>query len=215
MKKIVIAVWLLALSMVACGGNASLFSYHSVAPDETFQDKKITPIYVDKNFSKENKKVIYDVINEWNVVLNGYNRIEVATWNFDKTDKAEAKKLRKSIRETNEGIILYSLKHDDPMLEDYIEDGDGVLAFVDALGRRAHNLVVIEDRIGKKNLHKIMLHEFGHAFGSMHVSSESLMFPYYSYLQLDCVDKITASQVATYNHYDLSKMNYCVTKNFE
>lgn len=205
---------LIALIIFCSGCSTGLYNYKDVTKESNIQTFKQVPIYVDTKFTVQQKQVIFNVINEWNHVLNNQMRMEVLDWKFDLNTDA-GKNVKKDIELTDEGIIILSVKSTDPILGKYENDGGQTLAFVDHLGNKAHHVFVLNDRIGKRNFHKIMLHEFGHTLGAMHVSASSLMFPYIGYMQRDCVDKITAAQVASYNNLNLQYMNYCVTPDFE
>lgn len=203
-------LFLLSLFILSC--SPSSYQYHSLSPEKNPQGWRELPIYVDATFSHEEKNVIRNVIMEWNHVLNGNMEIKLETWNF-RLESKEGQRIKEIIDTTDEGIMLLSVKHDDPILGQM--QADDTLAFVDRLGNRAHYLVVIDDRIGRRNLHKILLHEFGHALGAMHVSARSLMFPYVGWMQRNCVDKITMLQVANYHHFDPAYLNYCSTPELE
>ncbi len=200
---------------VAMGCSGSFFEYRSVSAESKNQHFETKPIYIDKSFSKEDLATINLVVAEWNYALNGYMVWKIEPVAIDHNDKIAMGRLSKQIRQTHEGIVMLGLDHDDELVEDTIDEYDGTLAFVNNLGDRAHYMVVVRDRMGYKNIHKILLHEFGHAMGADHVMTESLMFPYYGHQQRDCVDKITAAQVATYHELKLAHMNYCATPNFE
>jgi hypothetical protein len=217
-------VWLLGLVMgilltgCGCGGSQTMYQYRSVDQAPHNSTMKVVPVYVDKNFSGHNKVIIKNVIDEWNNTLNGQLRIEVKTWILDRSDEERTAALVSKINHTHEGLMILSVSEDDPLLSDF--ETDGVLAFVNSLGNQAHVLVVIQDHIGERNLHTILLHEFGHALGAFHVNARSLMNPYYGSgngrpsMQVDCVDAITADQVAGYYGLDFSRMNYCSTPEF-
>jgi hypothetical protein len=192
-----------------------MYSYHSAPPVQNNQHQRIYPIYIDGSFPKEQMAVIKSAIKEWNHVLNGNMVIEVMTENLDNEDMDELIRLAGKTKQEREGLMILNLAHDDELISGIVEETDGTLAFVNALGNRANLMVVVKDRIGKKNLHKILLHEFGHAFGANHTNAQSLMYPYYSGVQMDCVDKITVAQVANYHGFSFTSMNYCAIPNFE
>lgn len=212
--KLICSLLAVLMLTVGCGGTG-LYQYHGVEPEANNQHARTMPVYVDKNFNTYEISVIVNVVNEWNYALNGYMTFVISPRLIDSSDKTYLKRLDAQITRTNEGIMLIGVDHDNPMVKKVVDEVDGVLAFVNGLGESASVMAVLRDRIGGKNLHKILLHEFGHALGGMHVSAPSLMYPYLSYRQRDCIDKITASQVATHNGLDLNHMNYCATPNFE
>jgi len=208
MKKL-FALLIVAL-MVGCVGTP-LFGYTQVSPEEHNQNYQVRPIYIDKSFNDKELADIQNVVKEWNYVLNGYLVWEIQPVAIDHTDKKALARLAKQIHQTHEGIMVLGLNHDDELIEEYVDEYDGTLAFVNNLGMRANLMVVIRDRMGHKNLQKILLHEFGHAMGGFHVGTESLMYPYYGPKQYNCVDKITALQAATYFDLKIEHMNYCST----
>jgi hypothetical protein len=182
-----------------------------VMPESNNQHWKLIPIYLDKDFSKADRVVMDQVISEWNYVLNGYLKLQIVNDKLDHDDMESAVALVKKLRQTSEGVLVFSVDHDHGLVADDIEEEGGELAYVNALGDNGHFMFVIRDRIGTRNLHKILLHEFGHLMGANHVMAASLMFPAYSSSQRDCVDKITALQVAEYRKLDINHMNYCAT----
>lgn len=217
-KLLFFPVILLAV-LTGCSGGVSNFTYHTRAPVSHYYDYQIKTIYLDKSFNKKELATIIQVINEWNTVLNGYMRIEVSNLTFDNDSQEQLDNLADIINQTHEGLVIFGVNDDHPLFEKHLKDDegdpDGKLAFVNNLGRSAHLMVVIRNRIGSKSLHKILLHEFGHALGAEHTQAFNLMFPAYGNDQPDCVDKITALQIAHYNGFDINKMNYCRVPDLE
>jgi hypothetical protein len=213
LKGIILA--LMTLLVVGGCGN-SLYTYRNVAgPEASYQYYREIPVYMDKNFSVAEREALLQSMGEWNWTLNGYMKLVVKDTEFN-LDSSAAKKTFKQVKNTGEGYLILKLNHDDPALEDVIEEGDGTLAFVNRLGHNGHIMVVIADRIGSRNLKSIVLHEFGHLLGASHVMARSLMYPSYSgRSSYRCVDKITAAQVANYQQIELSHLNYCSTPDFE
>ena len=202
-----------AMFLVVTGCGTGLYQYHSVDTEENNQHTRTFPIYVDKSFTPKEVATINQVVEDWNHVLNGYMTIRVEPVKIDHNDFKSMIPLLLTVKQTHEGLIMIGADHDDEIISDDLEGDNGTLAFVNNLGDRAHMLAVVRDRIGYKNLHKILLHEFGHSLGANHTNAVGLMYPYYGYLQTDCVDKITALQVANYYHLDINHMNYCSTPN--
>lgn len=192
-----------------------MYSYHSAPPIKNNQHKIIYPIYIDKSFPNDQLNTIKLAVAEWNNVLNENMIIEIISEDVDNQDLDQLIDLAVKIKQEREGLMILNLKHDDELISGVVDETDGTLAFVNALGNRANLMVVVSDRVGKKNLHKILLHEFGHAFGANHTNAKSLMYPYYSSVQMDCVDKITVAQVANYHGFNFKTMNYCSTPDFE
>lgn len=212
MNKILGLVFL-ALTFVLASCAPGLYEYHNVSQAEFHEAYRVIPLYVDGRFTKEQRIDLSDAVNEANYMLNGNLRIEVKKWSLD-IESEEGKKISETISKTHEGILVLSLSEDDPKIEELVKD-NGMLAFVNALGERANILVVVNDRIGNRDLKTIFLHELGHALGAQHTSATSLMYNYYGSRQTKCFDRITVAQIADYNNLDLNTMNYCRTKDFK
>lgn len=213
MKKL-FSLLALVLLVVGCGGE--LYKYGNASPEPYVKHHTmVRSLYVDQSFTKQELAIIKQVVAEWNYTLNSY-----VVWKIEKVlinheDEKRMRALAQDVAQKGDGIVMFALNHDNEMLEDIIDESDGVLAFVNGLGPRAHTMVVLQDRIGNKNLHKILLHEFGHSMGANHVNTESLMYPYYGIKQMDCIDKITAAQVATFFDLKLAHLNFCKVPDFE
>lgn len=198
---------------LGCAGPIN-YQYHKVSKEENHTHWKVYPVYLDRSLTEKERLEVWKVTNEWNYALNGYMAWHIESQYFDHTNQYNLANMIDQVKTSHEGLLVFGLKHDEDMTDKLIDDEE-ILALVNSLGDNAHALFLIQDRIGNKDLHRILLHEFGHAMGAQHVSAESLMFNAYGPMQLGCIDKITAAQVANYHKLDLSKMNYCATPNFE
>lgn len=206
--------------VTGCGTHYYKYdSYRTSVPTrpDSYQE---FPIYLDKSFSKEEERKFEEVVHEWNYVLNRQMKVILETDKFSHEDVDDVEALLEKNDNLQEGFIVIGVNTINDELGEKMDNGS--LAFVNNLGRRARFMVVFRDRLfgekghGHKDARKVLLHEFGHALGANHVNTDSLMFPYYgSGHQLDCVDKITAAQVATYWSLKLDKMNFCPTPDFK
>lgn len=204
-------IYLLLFLLSSCS-SYQLHQYHNVTPEGNLNPYREIPFYVDEDFTLDQKVIILHAVAEMNHVLNGLIEIKIKTFHYDPR-KASGQEIKKQVLLTDEGVILLAVNHDDPVLSTMNQDGASTLAFVDQIGNKVHHIVVIQDRLGERDFHQIILHEMGHALGALHVSAESLMFPYVGVMQGDCVDKITMLQIANYQHLDPSYMNYCSIRN--
>lgn len=201
MKKII----LICLLLVGCGGY---WSYLKVGAPEHVVNKLIIPVMLDAGFSAVEEKSIYAAMSEWNVAFNGQVEFRV-----DGKFERDPVGLVSRYSESGNGLVIVKMDDTDRRLAGTVESGDGVLAFVPRMG--GHLMVVIGNRISTYNLRTIVLHEIGHLMGAYHVNGDNLMNPHYGPKQIDCIDKVTAMQVAAYNDLDFGTMRYCRTKNFE
>lgn len=217
MKFLLVLLSVLAL-LTGCA-STPYYHYHSNPHLPYNSHYKVIPVYMDRHFSPEEIVVITTVIAEWNYVLNGQMKIAIAKGTFDHNDEAHVKVIADRLSNTTEGFMLIGVNHDDKMIASYMAKevpGGKMLAFCDQIGDdKVSGLYVIRDRIGMRNLHQILLHEFGHALGSDHTNAYSLMYPRYGAGEPDCIDKITAAQVAGYQGISLPAMNYCAIPSFE
>lgn len=212
MKKLITLIFLMLLA--ACSTSTPMYQYTKVAKTKQYHWERTIPIYVSQQFSDTDKKTIRDAVDAWNNVLNGHMSLVIKDERF--FSKEEDLRTMHALREANEGWVLLKMDHDHPALADEIEEGDGVLAFVNRLGSSGHLMFVLGDRIGSKDLKSILLHEMGHLLGAQHVSARSLMYPSYGiYANYRCIDKITVAQVSNYQHIPIEEMNYCVTPEFK
>ncbi len=200
---------LLIVLLTACAPG--LYQYHSVEPEETHDSYRVIPLYVSVGFTQSQRLAIASAVNEMNYSLNGGLRLEIKDWNFDEKSETGHQTVI-AVKKTHQGIILLSWLEDDERLSEMKKDG--IVAFVDNIGA-ANFLVVLIDRLGNWNFKTIILHELGHALGSQHTNAKSLMYPYVGYMQVNCVDRITAAQIAHYQNIALKTMYYCVTEDFE
>lgn len=210
----ILALLFSLITIVGCSTTLPqpMYSYRSVAPTEHYLEVKTVSLYIDKDFTPVERKAFDQAIKDWNYAMNGYVKIQIVSDKLDHDDKPALNALAKKLIPTGEGVFVMRLNHDHPLLADMEEDENvQKLAFVNNLGDSAHWFVVIADTIGTKNLHKILLHEFGHIMGSEHILVPSLMYPGYGPKQFDCIDRFTMAMVAEHRDLQLSHLNYCKT----
>jgi hypothetical protein len=211
MKKLFLFGFLVSLTFLL--GCVKDYKYAGFETENV--NYNIKPLYIDSSFGSQELKTIESVVAEWNYVLNKKIILKIEPNAIDHTNTKALRYLSKQIMQTHEGIVIIGINHDDPLVEDNIEEYDGTLAYVNGLGERANLMVVIRDRMGYKDMRKILLHEFGHALGAHHVNIPSLMYPFYGKRQVGCVDNITVMQIATINNLTFKDLNYCNTPEFK
>lgn len=202
---------ILSCLLISCGG---LYSYHQGTKPAHVSNQKVIDIYLDSSFDLMEREHIKDAMNEWNGVFNGQIKLQLAEKDgglVSFSGKDEASDLLKMMNNTGLGWLIIKLNSSDELLEDV---NTNTLAFVTGADR--HLMVVIADRVTGRNLKTIIMHEMGHLLGAAHINSKgSLMNPTYGFDQVDCIDKMTVSQIAGYWDFPITELNYCITPNFE
>lgn len=208
MKLLSAIMLLLVIGLIGCSGSMWRYKQGS-APSHIVNAREI-PVYVDSKFTNAEIVQLNAAMQEWNGVFNGQI---VLTLVRKFHDGPEAFELARSVSNNHNGWMIAKLDSDDERLSETVEFGDGKLAFVPRLGGQL--MVVLGDRISTHNLKTIAMHEMGHMLGADHTFGKTLMHPAYGPVQVDCIDKVTVSQVAFYNDLDVNSLNYCVTPDFQ
>jgi hypothetical protein len=209
---------------LGCGG-INYYTYKEVAAPDHIIHPLVIPLVIDSQFSAEEALEIKQAAREWNTVLNGQIKIVFSEHTEMGSDHrkhlypstfrtfSDGQKLQAQYENSNLGWVVYHLNSDDPNLASFGEINNGTLAFV--LGIDEHFIVVINDRFANRSLKDVMMHEMGHLLGADHIKVSSLEYPYYSNQQSDCIDKITAAQVAEVRKLDLATLRYCLLPGWE
>ena len=207
----IIKLMLLIVMVIGCGGSGGYFTYHREKMGKINIVEEI-PIWIDTRFNEIEKRAIMEAIGEWNYVFNGQVVLKAEGY-FRGTVGADER--YEEIAKTGQGWIIMKLGEEDELvqvLKNRGALGGNELAFASREG--GHLLVVLGERIGKRNLKAILLHEFGHLISASHINAPSLMAPDYKAMY-NCIDKITAAQAASGKKLDMRTMGYCRTPNFE
>lgn len=190
-------------NLVGCG--TSYWTYRQGDIPLHISHVREIPIWIDDEFKMGERLEIARAVGEWNQVFNGQLKLRFAG-TFHGSSGIRGKII--DIRREHMGWII--IRIDGESSSRYVDEG--TLAFANERG--GDMIAYIYDRIGSRRIKDIMMHEIGHLLGADHVSGESLMNYYYGDQQLDCIDKITVSQVAGYLHLNLSELNYCSTPTY-
>jgi len=195
---------IIVVNLVGCG--VGLYNYTDIARKEHINNVREIEVWTTDNFSDSDKSGLYGAMREWNKVLNGQMVLKVGgevSW----TDMDEWEEKLEEVMGSRDGWLLIKLSSEHPIVRRRIMDG--TLAFVPGLG--APLMFIIEDHMGSKNMRTILMHEMGHMLGADHVNVDyTLMTPKYGPKQPDCIDLLTARQVAWFRDLDIEYMNYCV-----
>lgn len=164
---------------------------------------KIIQVYIDKNFDSKDDKGFAEVLADWNYVLNGYIKFEIATTSSDFTPDI--------IKKISYGHGMGILKVDRrcKFIPPTICSTCHTAAFT-----WRNNIFMVRDVLYEDgdDIRDLLRHEIGHYFGAGHISGKSVMSPIYdddTREHYKCIDIFTIKEVAKYNKLDENKLNYC------
>ena len=160
---------------------------------------KNIPIWIDNDFSINDKEVIEGAISFWNKALNGHIKLIVVD------DKFNMSINRIKLQEKQSGWLIMKISSDS-FLTPYSEINYRALGFTDMIG--GSHLYLVRDKMKDEYLFGVVLHEIGHLLGSVHVG-EGLMSAHFDFIRFRCIDYDTIKAVAAYNDLDINNLNYC------
>lgn len=156
-------------------------------------------LYVDRQFDDYERQRIVAAMRQWNYVLNGFVRF-TARLLPDDPSPAEIAQIRRS-----GGWIVAKVDSSHPVTQ----QAEGRNALAVTVSRNGGGFVyVIGDRIGRRDLTGVVMHEFGHVLGAGHDGS-GLMAPVYNANSGQCIDRDAAALVARAQRLPLVQMNWC------
>ena len=158
------------------------------------QTTVIRHVYIDPSFKSVTKDEIVDGLEEWNKVLNGYDKFVVA--------KGEAPSYENMSPFDFLVVNITAQEAEEMMMP------DGVLGWVDELGDPVIHLV--EYRMVDEDVKTLLAHEMGHSLGLPHLPVRgTLMFPYFP--NSPCIDETTVRELVTVHkgQFDLEHLNWC------
>jgi len=194
------------LCLLVSGCGVGLYNYTEVSEAGHVSNVRVIDIWTTNNFSDKEELALSGAMEEWNKVLNGQMVLRVGG-TVSATDIDEWEEKLEEVLESRDGWLLIKVSSEHPVVRQSVDDG--TLAFVIGLGSPL--MFIIEDHMGSKNLRTVLMHEMGHMLGANHVNIDyTLMTPRYGPKQPDCIDLLTARQVAWFMDLDIGHMNYCV-----
>jgi hypothetical protein len=165
------------------------------------------PVRIDTGFSASDRATIERSLAEWNHVLNGHVRLEIAeAFNAGPTPTPYVAKDPKT-------WFIGKVNGNGPG----IESGHGIkkgafsraLAQTHELANGGQLVLVFADRLGNRDLNGILLHEMGHALGLGHDSRGALMQAHYHSTKQQCVDRAAVYSLAAQRRLPFDELNWC------
>ncbi len=168
--------------------------------------QRVIALYIDRDFDEYERQHIVAAMRQWNYVLNGFVRFTAKLLPDDPTAQ-EIAQLRRS-----GGWIVAKVDSSHPITRQ--AEGRHALAVTVNGGGAGFTYVsggfvyVIGDRIGRRDLTGVVMHEFGHVLGAGH-DGYGLMAPVYNPNNGRCIDRDAAALVARAQRLPLAQMNWC------
>ncbi len=148
-------------------------------------------------FTAYDRGKILRAVNEWNVVLNGFVRFEIGS-DFSAPP---------SSKQPRQAWIIAAV----PGGQSTVFGSSVTLASTEALGSVGGLMNVYVDRVGRRDLGGVVMHELGHVLGLGHDSHGHLMSRHYSPTDQKCIDKAAVQAVATEHRLPIDQLNWCET----
>ncbi len=156
---------------------------------------EIVQIDIDEQFNLYDRAKILRAVNEWNHVLNGFVRLDIAT----KTDGRPM-----ADQPLTWWVVL--ARADKPGSSALFGNA---LALTYPLRGIGGMVIVYVDRLGKRDLASVMRHELGHVLGLGHDPHGRLMSIRYTENNQECVDKAAAEAIAANRKLRVTDLNWC------
>ncbi len=170
-------------------------------PAATYASKYV-PIWIDGQFSANDKIEIEHGIDQWNQALNGYMVLHVESDNFDMEPS-----ILERVAVRGDGWLFLKIDSRNSIVHD--EGSNLTLAFVNRIGSNGNRVYYVSDRLNTHMMQGVTMHEVGHLLGANH-HGLYLMQPTFHWAEYRCIDQGTLQQVATYWHLPLAHLHYCV-----
>jgi hypothetical protein len=152
---------------------------------------EIVSLMVTDTFSLHERAKILRAVNEWNVVLNGFVRFEIMP---DRNVASSGAHQHWVITSKQGG---QSMGPPTTLAATYpVTDVGGLM-------------VIYVERIGRRDLGGVVMHELGHVLGLGHSTKGGLMAARYHATSQQCVDRVTVEAVAAKRGLPMARLNWC------
>jgi hypothetical protein len=152
---------------------------------------EIFSLIVADTFSVHERAKILRAVNEWNVALNGFIRFEIMAENNGALPGAREHWVitsKQGLHTAGSSIALAAT---------YFAPGVGGV------------MAIYVDRIGRRDLGGVAMHELGHVLGLGHSGKGGLMAAQYHPTSQRCVDRATIEAVAAKYALQSMRLNWC------
>ena len=166
---------------------AANYTRHRAQPRLT----EVISVNLKGDFSPAEQARIYRAVADWNHVLNGFARFELAP------DDAQL-----SGRANSWVIAGAALRSPGPIR-------DAMLAYTQPAPSGGGLVNIFLGQLGRIDIAAVILHELGHVLGLAHSVEEGLMAAYYSPHAQRCIDRLTVAMLAKVRGWPLEQLNWC------
>jgi hypothetical protein len=160
----------------------------------------IWPVYIDRSFNVTQQAELDWALANWNIALNGHAKFVVVDRAFNMQSDILQQAMDKQVY-----LILPASPTNKLVKSVNIDNHHWVIGITPYIGGHWIHLVV--SRLTLAALGGVAMHELGHALGSGHTHG-GLMDASYTHDD-QCVDYQAMEQVAQFQGWDVSTMNYC------
>ena len=159
--------------------------------------EEIVPLHIAGPFDLGDRAKILRAVNEWNVALNGFVRFAIVDDSMAPTADQRQRRPWTIVVANGVGPRVASGQTIALAHTKEIPDAGGLM-------------IVYLDRIGRRDLGGVVMHELGHVLGLGH-GEAGLMAARYHPTNQQCVDKATVAAVAAKRRLAVNQLNWCET----
>jgi hypothetical protein len=154
---------------------------------------------IEEQFDAGERERIGLALQQWNHVLNGYVRFRVLSLQGDPSDESLTQLYRSGAWIVTKIDRYHTVAREPKLL--------GEARWL--TNRHGGFVYLVGDRLGRRDLTYVMLHELGHVLGAIHDPNGHLMRPVYDPSNGHCIDRNAVALVAAAQRLPLNQLNWC------